>query len=71
MSIARKGCCWEQRAKEERTLKCPLEERAVAGSNIQKRKGHRNVKGRIRLSLGAMFKRGEDSFVSMGGRSCH
>jgi hypothetical protein len=40
MSIGRKGCHWEQHSKEEMTLKCPLSDRAVVGSNVQKRKGH-------------------------------
>jgi hypothetical protein len=46
-------------SKEGRTPKCPRADNAVTGSNIQKRKGHRNVQGQIRPSLGATFKRGE------------
>jgi hypothetical protein len=32
-----------------------------------KREGHRNVQGRIRLSLGATFKRGKDTEMSKVG----
>jgi hypothetical protein len=57
----------EQHSKEEKTLKCPLADRAVVGSNIQKRKGHpQNVQGGIRLSLGATFRRGKDTEMSIG-----
>jgi hypothetical protein len=61
MSKGGKDCHWKQHSKEEKTPKCPRADRAVTGSNVQKRKGHRNVQGQIRLSLGAMFKRGEDT----------
>jgi hypothetical protein len=30
----------EQQSKEEKTPKCPKADRAVVGSNVQKRKGH-------------------------------
>jgi hypothetical protein len=69
MSKGRKDCHWKQHSKEEKTPKFPLADRAVTGSNVQKRKGHRNVQRWKRLSLDATFKRGEDTRVSMGGRS--
>jgi hypothetical protein len=66
MSLGRKGCCWEQRSKEERTLKCPLAERAVTGSNVRKGERTPNVQGQIRLSLGATFDRGKDTEMFIG-----
>jgi hypothetical protein len=60
------GCCRGKRSKEEWTPKCPSEDRAVVRSNVQKRKGHQNVQGGIRLSLGATFKRGKDTEMSVG-----
>jgi hypothetical protein len=38
------------------------------GSSLEgaKREGHRNVQGRIRLSLGATIKRGKDTEMSKG-----
>jgi hypothetical protein len=66
MSKVGKGCHWEQHSKEEKTPKCPLADRVVSWSNIQKRKqGHRDVQDWIRLSLGETFRRGKDT----GG--CH
>jgi hypothetical protein len=45
-----------------------LADRAVVGrSNVQKRKGHENVQGWIRLSLEATFKGGKDTKMSIGG----
>jgi hypothetical protein len=38
-------------------------DRAVAGSNVQKRGGHVNVHGRIGLPLRATFERGKDMNV--------
>jgi hypothetical protein len=32
--------------------------------------GHASVQGRVGLLLGATFKRGEDTFMSMGGVLC-
>jgi hypothetical protein len=61
-----KGGCWEQRSKEERTPKCPRADKAVVGSNVQKRKGHQNVHWQIGLLLGAMFNRGKDTKMSIG-----
>jgi hypothetical protein len=46
---------------------CPLADRAVVGSNVQKRKGHQNVQEQIGLLLGATFKRGKDTKISIGG----
>jgi hypothetical protein len=66
MSKVRKVCHWEQHSIEEKTPKCPLADRAVGGSNIQKRNGHRDVQGWKRLSLGATFKRGKDTEMSIG-----
>jgi hypothetical protein len=42
------------------------------GSSLEgaKREGHRNVHGRIRLSLGATFKRGKDTEMSKGRYGC-
>jgi hypothetical protein len=51
---------------KEKTPKCPKADRAVVGSNVRKRKGHRDVQGRIRLSLGATIKRGKDTKMSIG-----
>ena len=46
---------------------CPLADSAVVGSDAEKRrKGHKNVQGPIRLSLGATFKRGRDTEMSIG-----
>jgi hypothetical protein len=47
-----------------------LADRAVLGSNIQKRKGHQNVQGWIRLLLGATFNRGKDTKMSIGRKGC-
>jgi hypothetical protein len=44
-----------------------MADRAVVGSNIQKRKGHRNVPWQIGLLLGATFKRGKNTEMSKGG----
>jgi hypothetical protein len=71
MSKGGEDCHWKQYSKEEKTPKCPLADRAVVGSNVQKRKGHRNVQRQIRLSLGATFKRGKDTEMSKGGYGCH
>jgi hypothetical protein len=66
MAKVGKGFCWEQGAIEERTPKYPLADRDVVGSNVQKRKGHQNVQGQKRLSLGATSKRGKDTEMSIG-----
>jgi hypothetical protein len=50
---------------EGRTPKCPRADNAVTGSNIHKGKGHRDVQGRIRLLLGATFKRRKDTEMSI------
>jgi hypothetical protein len=52
--------------KEGRTPKCPRADSAVVGSNIQKRKRHRNVHWQIGLLSGAMCKRGEDTEMTIG-----
>jgi hypothetical protein len=39
-------------------------DKTVTGSNIQKRKRHRNVHWQIGLSLGATFNRGKDTEMS-------
>ena len=66
MPIGGWGCRWKQRSKEERTRECPWADRAVAGSNVQKRGGHVNVHWQIVLSLGATFK--ERGHVNVHGR---
>jgi hypothetical protein len=45
---------------------CPLADRAVVGSSVQKRKGDRDAQGWIRLLLGATIKRGKDTEMSKG-----
>jgi hypothetical protein len=70
MSKVRKDCHWEQHSIEEKTPKCPLADRAVVGSTVQKRKGHRDGQGWIRLSLGATFRRGKDTEMSKGRYGC-
>jgi hypothetical protein len=54
------------KVRKEETPKCPLADRAVVGSTVQKKKGHRDVQGWIRLSLGATFRRGKDTEMSIG-----
>jgi hypothetical protein len=51
-------------SKEGRTPKCPRSDKTVTGSNIQKRKRHRNVHWQIGLSLGATFERGKNTKMS-------
>jgi hypothetical protein len=53
-------------SKEDRTLKCPRADKAVTGSNIQKRKRHQNVHWQIGLLLGAAFNRGKDTEMPIG-----
>jgi hypothetical protein len=65
MSIGRKGCCWEHRSKEERILGFPRLDKTVTGSNIQKRKRHRNVQGKIWLLMGGMSRIACNLLLSM------
>jgi hypothetical protein len=57
--------------KERRTSKCPRAEKNVPESNIQKKKGHRNVHWQIGLLLEAAVKTGKDTEMSKGGEECH
>jgi hypothetical protein len=43
-----------------------LADGAVAGSNVQEKKGHQNVHWQIRLLLGAKYSRGKDTKMSIG-----
>jgi hypothetical protein len=49
--------------------KCPLASRAVVGSNVQKRGGHVNVQGQIRLSLRATLEREEGHECPLADRA--
>jgi hypothetical protein len=71
MSIGREECCWEQRSKEGRTHECQRAEGVPLWATFKRGKDI-NVNWQIVLLLvGAMFKRGKDRRVSIGGKSCH